>query len=144
MKPGIIACAFISTVQRPPLRRTSQNTGHDYVTFEAAVQDGAQDPQRVDVACFGPAVDIAATLSEHDSVYIEGKLTMRTWPSADGGTRSQLSVVASLVQPLGKIGERRPKATRSTRKTAAPRRSSSTATSAAVHQPIPFNDELPI
>jgi len=93
------------------------------------------------LACFGPAVDTAMTLAEGDMVYIEGRISLRQWEQSDGTRRQQLSVVAATVQPLGRIGEKKPKATR---KTSAAKTRDPGRRSAAVHAPLGFNDELPI
>ena len=138
MKPGIIECAFTGHLSRDPERRASLNTGREYAIFAVCCGD-APNTQWLDVACFGPAVDIAATLVKGDRVYCEGKISLRTWENQDGTTRQQLSVVVSVLQPLGKIGERKPKATR---KTSAAKARDAGSKSDMVHRP--FNDELPI
>lgn len=138
MKPGIIECALIGACGKDPTRRTSERTGRDYATFSVAVGEG-EETQWLDVVCFGPAVDAAMTLAKGDRAYLEGKISLRTWQNTDGSSRQQLSLVASLVQALGKIGERKPKRTRMT--TAAKARRAN-AQSAAVNQPLPFNDEI--
>lgn len=141
MKPGVIECALIGGCGRKPERSTSRNTGRDYATVSLAVGEG-EAVQWLDVVAFGPAVDAMMTLAKGDACYIEGKLSLKSWTSSqDGTTRQQLSVVASLVQPMGRIGERKPKATR---KTSAAVARGAGAASAAVHQPLPFDDELPI
>lgn len=141
MKPGVIECALIGGCGRAPERRTSQNSGRDYATVSLAVGEG-EAVQWLDVVAFGPAVDAMMLLAKGDACYIEGKLSLKSWTSSqDGTTRQQLSVVASLVQPMGRIGERKPKATR---KTSAAQARGANANSAAVHQPLPFDDELPI
>jgi single-strand DNA-binding protein len=137
MKPGIIETAFAGHLSRDPERRTAQSSGREFAVFGVCCGD-APNIQWVDVACFGPAVDAAMTLVKGDMAYIEGKLSLRTWQNQDGTSRQQLSVVASVVQPLGKIGERKPKATRKT--TAARMRSKS----AVVNAPLGFDDQLPI
>jgi hypothetical protein len=123
MKPGIIECAFNGVIADTPVQRTSPNTGRDWARFTVRCGETS-----VLVLCFGPAVEVAATLQIGDSVYAEGKHR-----DAD-----MFTVIASTVQPLGKIGERKPKATRKT--TAARMRSKS----AVVNAPLGFDDQLPI
>ena len=140
MKPGIIECALIGGCGRAPERRTSQNTGRDYATVSLAVGEG-EAVQWLDVVAFGPAVDAMMLLAKGDACYVEGKLSLKSWTSSQDGTvRQQLSVVASLVQPLALIGRSRPKATR---KTSAAQAKGVGAVSAAVHQPLPFDDAIP-
>ena len=130
-----IECAFQGIVDRTPERRTSDRTGRDWLSFVVTVGEDA-DAQKVYVVCFGPAVDVGSTLSVGDSVYCEGKLSLRAWNSFDGTSQKTLSVVTSLVQPLGKIGEKRPK-----RK---PKLKQEKIQKTDFHKPLPFNDELPI
>src|SRR4030067_573965 len=71
-------------------------------------------------------------------VYVEGKIKLRSWDAPDG-PRSGLSVVASVIQPLGLIGAKRPKKPRSP-KGEAPAK---TKTNADVNAPLPFDDPIP-
>lgn len=131
MKPGRIETAFIGAVGRDPEVRTAQKSGREWCIFSVAV--GEDDAvQWLDVACFGPFVDAAMTLAKGDRVYVEGRLSVRTWQDKDGAARTTLSVAASLVQPLGKIGEKKPRKT--------------TAAKQPKHdpnRPLEFNDPLP-
>lgn len=127
-----IECALQGTLGRDPTKRTS-NAGRDWVSFSVAVGEG-DDTQWVEIACFGPSIDDAASLLKGDRVYIEGNLKLRTWQNNDGSTRTTLNVSARKVQPLGKIGLQRPKKPR-TGKTEKPK--------ADPNAPLPFNDALP-
>jgi single-stranded DNA-binding protein len=130
-----IECAFTGTIGREPVRRTSERTGRDWASFAVAVGE-EPDTQWLDVACFGPMVEVAATLAKGDRCYCEGRISLRTWQNNDGTSRTTLSVAASLVQPMGKIGQQRPKRTRKTTAAEKPKTN--------YHDPLPFNDELPI
>jgi single stranded DNA-binding protein len=127
-----IECALQGTLGRDPTRRTSAS-GRDWVSFSVAVGEEA-DLQWVDVAAFGPNVDVAGALIKGDRVYIEGRIKLRTWQNNDGSMRSTLSVSASLVQPLGKIGAQKPKK---------PRAAKAEKPKVDPNAPIPFNDALP-
>jgi single-strand DNA-binding protein len=128
-----IECAFAGSCGREPTRRTSERTGREWCNFSVAVGKD-DDTQWVDVACFGPNVDSACTLKPGDRVYIEGKLSLRTWQNNDGSTRTVLNVAANLVQSLGKIGEQKPKK---------PRAQKSKEEKPDINAPLPFDDELP-
>ena len=137
MKPGIIECAFQGTVGRDPQRRTSQNTGRDWASFSVACGED-ENAQWLDVACFGPSVDQAVQLTKGDAVYVEGKISLRTWQNEDGSKRTTLSVAAKLVQPMGRIGNRKPKQTRKTSAAGETQKPKS-----SVNAPLDFNDPLP-
>ena len=96
MTPGTIEVALNGILAATPERRTSAKTGRDWVRMSVAC-----DEMHAVVLCFGPAVEIAASLAEADRVYVEGKIR-------PGET---LTVMASLIQPMGRIGERKPKRT---------------------------------
>lgn len=141
MRPGVIECAFQGVCGRDPIRRTSEKTGRDWANFSVAVGDD-DAVQWLDVVCFGPAVDVVMTLAKGDRVYCQGKISQRVWDAPGGDKITKLSVIAGTIQPLGKIGDQKPKATRKT--TAALKKTDANAQSAAVNQPLPFDDELPI
>lgn len=142
MRPGVIECAFQGVCGRDPVRRTSEKTGRDWANFSVAV--GEDDAvQWLDVVCFGPAVDVTDTITKGDRVYCEGKISQREWQAPGGEKVIKLSVIASTVQALGKIGDQKPKKTRQTSAAKAKSAGGNTQ-SAAVHQPLPFDDELPI
>jgi single-stranded DNA-binding protein len=135
MKPGAIECAFTGICGREPTRRTSERTGRDWASFSVAVGE-EPDTQWLDVACFGPMVDTAVALVKGDRLYVEGRISLRSWQNNDGTSRTMLSVAANLVQPMGKIGQQRPKRTRAKPPADKPKTD--------YHAPLPFDDELPI
>lgn len=134
-----IESAFIATVEQVSLR-LSQKTGRQWLSMSVIV--GAEpDQQWVKVAAFFGHVEELASIPRGTKVYIEGKLKLHTWQDDQGYGRSGLAVSASLIQPLGLIGEKRPKKPRATRTTSHARERPSHSD----HQrPIDFNDELPI
>lgn len=127
-----IECALQGTLGRDPMKRTS-NAGRDWVNFSVAVGEG-DDTQWVEVACFGPNIDDAACLVKGDRVYVEGNLKLRTWQNNDGSTRTTLNVSARKVQPMGKIGQQRPKK---------PRAEKAEKPKADPNAPLPFDDPIP-
>jgi len=72
----------------------------------------------VNVKLFGDKATAAAeNLAKGDRCYVEGKLSLDSWTGKDGQERHGLSMLANVAQPLGKIGQRRPKADRQQRPT---------------------------
>jgi single-strand DNA-binding protein len=109
-----IESAFIARVGSEPELKTS-STGRPWAVFSVAVGSG-DDTQWVRVAAFGDrAQELVKELRKGDRVYVEGRLTMRSWQK-DGETQVGLNVAAWRVEKLGQIG--RNKAGRA----AAPRR----------------------
>lgn len=102
-----IETAFTGRVGKDIELRTSK-TGKPWCSFTVAV--GADnDTQWVRVALFGEKAEEAArAIAKGDRVYIEGRLKLATWEK-DGQTRHGLDVAAWLAQPMGKIGNRKPK-----------------------------------
>lgn len=129
-----IECAFAGKVDREPVKRTSTYTGRDWVSFSVVVGED-QDAQRLDVACFGPSVDVATALNAGDQVYCEGKIKLRRWDDGSEAGKASLSVSARLIQPMGKIGQSKPKRTRAAKPQEKPK--------ADVQAPLDFNDPLP-
>jgi single-stranded DNA-binding protein len=66
--------------------------------------------QWVDVACFKDAAQRALDrLHKGDRVYIEGRIGLQRWTSQDGVERSGLKVACFKMEPIGQIGQRRPR-----------------------------------
>ncbi len=128
-----IECALQGTLGRDPMQRTAAS-GRQWVLLIVLVGEDPDVPE-VSVACFGPNIDIAATLKERDRIYCEGNLKLRIWQNADGSSRPTLSVAARVLQAVGKIGQQRPKK---------PRAAKAEKPKTNFHEPLPFNDELPI
>lgn len=101
-----IECAFVGIVGVPPELKTSK-AGKAWTALSLRVGDG-DGPQWVRAAVFGDMAETAAKLAKGSSVYVEGKLSLNTWTAQDGSERHGLNVAATLVQPLGQIGRRRP------------------------------------
>lgn len=127
-----IECALQGTLGRDPTRRTAAS-GREWVSFSVAVGEDP-DVQWVEVACFGPMADAAGGLVKGDRCYVEGRIKLRAWQNNDGSTRTTLSVAASLVQPMGKIGQQRPKK---------PRAAKVEKPKVDAQAPIAFDDPLP-
>lgn len=102
-----IECAFTAVVGSAPELRQAK-AGKTWCSFSARVGEG-EAAQWVRVAAFGAMADVAAALAKGASVYVGARVKLDTWQTTDGEARAGLSVAASLVQPLGRIGRRRPK-----------------------------------
>ena len=85
--------------------------------FSCAVEGVKEDDDApatwVRVAVFGDqAEQLAPRLTKGVKVYVEGRLEVSLWQPDDGrAPRVNLNVAASLVQPMGQIGKRRPRRT---------------------------------
>jgi single-stranded DNA-binding protein len=101
-----IQCAFQGRIFRDADVRTAAS-GRAWMIFHVAV--GEDDRRQfLAVAAFRDSViDLAGHLVQGNEVYVEGTVKLRQWQ--DG---AELSVAASLVQPMGLIGQKRPKAPR--------------------------------
>ena len=55
-------------------------------------------------------------LTKGTRVYVEGRIRINKWTGKDGTENAGLSVAASLVQPLGQIGQRKPTPQRAAQK----------------------------
>lgn len=103
-----IECAFTAVLMKDAQVRTAK-TGRQWLSMLAIVGDG-DEAQVLSVASFSAStVEIAANLTKGVSAYIEGAIRMRHWDTPEG-PRSGLQVSATLVQPKGLIGHRKPKA----------------------------------
>jgi single-stranded DNA-binding protein len=101
-----IACAFEGRLGRDAEIKTARATGRRYVALSVIEPE---DEQWINVVAWSESVAaIAAHLTQGVQLYIEGRLRLRHWESAEG-PRSGLSVSAALIQPIGLIGARRPK-----------------------------------
>jgi len=103
-----IEAAMEGRLGQAPTLRTSQN-GKAWCSFTVAVGKD-DDTTWVGVTVFGSQAETiaAANLEKGAQVYVEGRLTLSTWTGNDGVQRTGLKVAATLVQPLGQIGRRKP------------------------------------
>lgn len=109
-----IEAAFCGTLDRDAELRTSAKTGRAWLLL-SVITGEEPDEQCVSVASFSASMAAEdSQLAKGASVYVEGKLKLRHWSGCDGVNRSSLSVVASLIQPLAQIGQRRPRKSRVT------------------------------
>lgn len=110
-----IVCAFEGRLARDADIKTVKATGRPFLAMSVIEGDG-DEAQWINVVAWSESLtEIAAHLVKGVAVYIEGKVRLRTWESADG-SRASLSVSASLVQPLALIGRSKPKAPRAAAK----------------------------
>lgn len=108
MTTGIEA-ALIGRVGQDPTLRTSA-AGKPWLAVSVAVDNG-ESPQWVSVAIFGGrAVELSESLKKGDKLYVEGRLSLRTW-TKDGEQKTGLNVAAWKTELLNQIGRRKPKRT---------------------------------
>ena len=90
--------------------RTDKN-GNEWLSMSVAVGDG-DTTEWVRVALFGSSVaDVKDRLQKGDRAYVEGRATI--WRSQkDGKEQASLNVAAWLVQPLGQIGSKKSRSSR--------------------------------
>lgn len=88
------------------LRRSA--SGKDWCRLSVGVGEG-EETAWVSVSVFEEKARALAGLNKGAEVYIEGRLSLNTWIGKDGAERTGLSVTASEVIPLGRIGRKRPK-----------------------------------
>jgi single-strand DNA-binding protein len=114
-----IACAFEGRLGRDAEIKTAKTSGRQFVTL-SVIEGQDDEAQWLNVVAWSESLaEIAGNLTKGTELYIEGKLTLRSWES-ETGTRYGLSVSASLVQPMALIGRSKPKTPRTpTRKTSA-------------------------
>ncbi len=101
-----IEVAFEGRVSAAPTLRTSQ-AGKPWCSLNVAHGKDAETTW-LSVAVFGSQAETVAALEKGALVYVEGRLTLDTWQDKEERERSTLKVAATLVQPLGQIGRKRP------------------------------------
>lgn len=132
-----IEVALVGKLSSDAQLRTS-SAGKEWMLLFVDVPEG-EGEQRVNVSSWShTAADMAPLLVKGADIYVEGKLKQRTWQNSDGSTGFGLSVSASLIQPLALIGNKKPKKPRAEKAKAG----AVGEASAAVHQPLPFNDDI--
>jgi single-stranded DNA-binding protein len=128
-----IEVALVGKLAKDADKRTS-SAGREWMLLFVDVPEGDTE-QRVNVSSWShTTAELAPLLVKDITIYVEGRLKLRTWPKDDGSTGFGLSVSASLIQPLALIGNKKPKKPRAEKKPGD--------ASAAVHQPLPFNDDI--
>ena len=101
-----IECAFTGRLAHEPEIKTSK-AGTPWASLSVGV--GESDAlQWVRVAVFGEMAEAIRALPKGAKVYVEGRLKLEEWTGKDGVARHGLNVPATLAQPLGQIGRRRP------------------------------------
>jgi single-stranded DNA-binding protein len=124
-----IECALVGRLNHDAELRQSK-AGRDWLWLSVEVE-GTDGSEYLTVGSWSHSIaDLAPMLKAGGEVYIEGKLKLRRWDAADGTRSAMLNVQASVVQPLGLIGEKKPKRTR------APK-------AAKQERPVPITNALP-
>jgi single-stranded DNA-binding protein len=125
-----IECAFPATLtQDAEVKETS--SGRTFLKL--SVTTGKEEKQQfVSVLAWRDTfTELAPSLTRGARVYVEGKLELRHWNGTSG-----LSVSASVIQPLGLIGAKKPKTPRKAGK-------AKVDPQAPIENARPFDDALP-
>lgn len=103
-----IEAALEGRIGKPPTVRTGQS-GKPWCSFSVAVGgDDNGGATWVGVSAFGSQAEALADLAAGARVYVEGRLKLETWTDGEGRERTGLKLAATLVQPMGQIGHRKP------------------------------------
>jgi single-stranded DNA-binding protein len=130
-----IQSAFCGKLYRDAEVRTSAKTGRAWMILRIAVGEEDGPFEFVNVAAFRDSfIDLAPHLTQGAALYVEGTMKLRRWETGEGQA-AELSCAASLIQPMGLIGQKRPKAPRAVKGKKAAKVDS--------QAPIEFNDALP-
>lgn len=103
---SVIEAALSGRVVKVGELRQSK-AGKPWCSLSVAVGTG-DDTQWVSVVTFGADAETVSRLEKGAAIYVEGKIALNTWSDGEGKERSGLKLAASLVQPLNRIGNRRP------------------------------------
>jgi single stranded DNA-binding protein len=107
-----IETAFWGTLGSDPELKVSKN-GKLFASFPVVVTVGQSDDgkdigQWIRVACFSEVAEkFAGAAKKSDRCYVEGNLTMSSWTTATGETKTGLNVAAWRVDRLANIGKHR-------------------------------------
>jgi single-strand DNA-binding protein len=111
-------CAFTGRVGTDPTKRFTMS-GKQLIEFRVAVDESSRqteerpDPpetQWIKVVVWEEAaerLEQEGRVKKGATVYVEGRLRLSKWVSAQGEHRSGLELSAWTVQPMGQLGERR-------------------------------------
>ena len=87
-----IESAFWGVLGKDPELKQGK-TGKPYCNFGCSVTVGQDENQWLNVICFVETAEkIAESARKGDRVYVEGSLTLATWETGEGNTRSGLAV----------------------------------------------------
>ncbi len=109
-----ILTAFEGTVGGDAERRNT-GTGKQFLSFRVAVTEirangDAAETQWIRCSAWEDVAEqTAGTLKKGQEVYIEGKLRLSLWTTAEGEQRSGLDCTVRQCVPLGAIGRKSPK-----------------------------------
>lgn len=125
-----IECAFPATLTQDAEVKT---TASGRTFLKLSVTTGKEEKQQfVSVLAWRDTfTELAPSLTKGARIYVEGKLELRHWNGGSG-----LSVSASVIQPLGLIGTKKPKAPRKAGK-------AKVDPQAPIENARPFDDALP-
>jgi len=125
-----IECAFPATLTQDA---EVKNTAAGRPFLKLSVTTGKEEKQQfVSVLAWRDTfTELAPSLTKGARIYVEGRLELRHWNGGSG-----LSVSASVIQPLGLIGAKKPKAPRKAGK-------AKVDPQAPIENARPFDDALP-
>jgi single-stranded DNA-binding protein len=112
-----IECAIMGTITRDAEIKTVKASGRPFLSLGITTGKDEKQQYLSVMAWRETFTDLAPHLTKGVRVYIEGRLELRHWQGTDGPQHG-LSVSASVIQPMGLIGERKPKAPRAAKKAA--------------------------
>ena len=131
-----IEAAFTGTLARLPDLKLSK-AGKTWCALLVRVGEG-DVAQWVQVAAFQEMAETAGKLDKGANVYVEGRLTLKSWTAQDGTDRHGLNVAATVVMPIAQIGRRKPKQDRGARVAASDWQRPLDREPAGMDQEIPF------
>jgi len=124
-----IECAFPATLTQDAEVKSAAS-GRPFLKL-SAVTGKEEKQQHVSVLAWRDTfTELAPSLTKGARVYVEGKLELRHWNGGSG-----LSVSASVIQPLGLIGAKKPKGP--------PRGKKGAKVDPQAPIDVPFSDPLP-
>lgn len=125
-----IEAACIGRLRKDAEIRTSQS-GLQWLAMPLIVGED-DDAQYISASSFsGSLAELASELKAGTEVYVEGKVKARVWERPGEAPIASLWLTARIVQPLGLIGNKRPKKPRKPK-----------AAKTDPNAPLPFSDSL--
>jgi len=115
-----IEVAIMGTVTRDAEVKTVRATGRPFLSLGVTTGKDEKQQYLSVMAWRDTFTDLAGALVKGVRIYVEGRLELRHWQGPDGTPQHGLSVSASVIQPLGLIGAKKPKAPRKAKAKADP------------------------
>ena len=112
----MIECAFSGRLGKDPILDRVKGGELARLVFDACVTGKSEDPDQprwIRVTVLGDNAE-TLVLEKGCRVYVEGRLSWAVWQPPDQPARASIRMLATLVQPIGLIGRRRPPQPRQT------------------------------